>query len=759
MKRFWLDILVAALILAAGCRASRGDAAGSGRNLALGMPYRYAPAATYHLTRGADDARKLTDGRHASGNFWSDRAATAGWQNSGPIRIEIDLPGDSLVDAVSISSARGDRAGVSYPERADLFVGGEEGGYRYLGDLMSGQEHGDGGYQKRTFRAGALRARGSRALVVVRPRGNYTFIDEIEVLGRRGAPPPHPDQRPLVAPEALDRFLEERVALSVERRALAAMVRQARGATPRGGVAASELGALSDELERPIGELSPERLEALRSAMFRVRQRELSKRGDGPFLLWQGDPWGEFSPLALPAPGYRLPGEGIVMDLAQGGTFSDSIGIANATGKACSVSAKVRMEHAPGAAPVVTVREVLPVLRADFRTLGDPLRDTAEGVVIGPGESRQIWLTASCGSLPPGVYRGEIRLEAPGFKKSVPLSVRVWPVRLPHPPRAAVNAWSYLNWRPISGIPQAAAADLERHRVNVIVLHPDQLPWPGKEYKELDRVIRLHPFARHFLLYLAFNDPGRRSLGTGEAYLSPRWRQEFDRWIRETAEHMRRMGVPPASFAFYPVDEPKDEKEAEVLAETARLIKEADPALRVYTTFGDFGRFSDETFARLMTVVDRYQVGIDAIADARVRRLLGAGKEVWSYGGSGKGSHPFKSYRLQAWRAVKYGATGIGFWAYADTGPSGSAWNDFDGTRPDFSVVYETPGGILSSKRWEAWREGAEDYELLALARDRATDPFAALELGRMIDRVLAHPRDYRLFLESRRRLLELASR
>lgn len=758
MKRFWLNILIPVLVLAAGCRASSGDVTGPARNLALGKSCRYAPAAAYHLTRGADDARKLTDGRHASGNFWSDRAATVGWQNSGPIRIEIDLQGESLIDAVSISTARGNRSGVSFPERADLFVN-NGASYRYLGDLMAGEQSEDGGYRKKSFSLAGLKAMGSRALIVVRPRGNYTFIDEIEVLGRTIGPGAHPEQRPLVAPEALDSFLEERVALSVERRALAALVRQARGAASRGGVAARELAALSDELEKGTEELSRVRLDALRNAMFRVRQRDLSKRGEGPFLLWQADPWNEFSPLALPASGYRLPGAGIVMDLAQGGTLSDSIGIANATGTTHSVSVSVTVAPVRGRAPVLSVREVLPVVRADFSTLGDPLRDFSGEVALRSGESRQLWLTASCGSLPPGLYPGEIRLEAPGFSKVVPLMVRVWPVRLPTPPRAAVNAWSYLNWRPISDIPQAAAADLERHRVNVIVLHPDQLPWPGKEYKELDRVIGLHPFARHFLLYLAFNDPTRRSLGIGEAYLSPRWRQEFGSWIRDVAAHMRQMGVKPGSFAFYPVDEPKDEKEAEVLFETARLIKEADPALRVYTTFGDFGRFSDATFARLMTVVDRYQVGIDAIADKRVRQLLGAGKEVWSYGGSGKGSHPFESYRLQAWRAAKYGATGIGFWAYADTGRSGSAWNDFDGTRPDFSVVYETPGGILSSKRWEAWREGAEDYELLALARDRAKDPFAALELGRMIDQVLTHPRDYRLFLESRRRLLELASR
>ena len=76
-------------------------------------------------------------------------------------------------------------------------------------------------------------------------------------------------------------------------------------------------------------------------------------------------------------------------------------------------------------------------------------------------------------------------------------------------------------------------------------------------------------------------------------------------------------------------------------------------------------------------------------------------------------------YRLLPWWAWIYGADGIGFWSYSSTEGS-SAWNDVDGRQPDWAVVYEAlapekDNRPVSSRRWEAFREGLEDYYLLSL--------------------------------------------
>ena len=71
-----------------------------------------------------------------------------------------------------------------------------------------------------------------------------------------------------------------------------------------------------------------------------------------------------------------------------------------------------------------------------------------------------------------------------------------------------------------------------------------------------------------------------------------------------------------------------------------------------------------------------------------------------------------------AWKAFDNGYTGIGFWNYADyqNGTNNKADVDsFDGANANnYSVIYDGPGQtIVSSKRWEAFRLGIEDYELL----------------------------------------------
>ncbi len=44
-------------------------------------------------------------------------------------------------------------------------------------------------------------------------------------------------------------------------------------------------------------------------------------------------------------------------------------------------------------------------------------------------------------------------------------------------------------------------------------------------------------------------------------------------------------------------------------------------------------------------------------------------------------------------------------------------WDDYAGT-PTYSVVYDGPDGVISSKRWEAYRAGVEDYEICKMLKD-----------------------------------------
>jgi hypothetical protein len=77
------------------------------------------------------------------------------------------------------------------------------------------------------------------------------------------------------------------------------------------------------------------------------------------------------------------------------------------------------------------------------------------------------------------------------------------------------------------------------------------------------------------------------------------------------------------------------------------------------------------------------------------------------------------------WWAFKHGLTGAGFWVYADSGSA--SWHDYATPMGYYGVVYgsanapvDTHGEkIIPSCRWEAWREGVEDYQYLITLQTR----------------------------------------
>lgn len=99
------------------------------------------------------------------------------------------------------------------------------------------------------------------------------------------------------------------------------------------------------------------------------------------------------------------------------------------------------------------------------------------------------------------------------------------------------------------------------------------------------------------------------------------------------------------------------------------------------------------------------------------------------------------------------------FLAYADNGSSGTAWVDSEGNRLDYTVIFEGENSIVSSKRWKAWREGVEDYELLLQAKRKVKQGKEMMEFERRVAEVLEHPDDHPSFEETRRFLLAIASR
>jgi hypothetical protein len=271
-----------------------------------------------------------------------------------------------------------------------------------------------------------------------------------------------------------------------------------------------------------------------------------------------------------------------------------------------------------------------------------------------------------------------------------------------------------------------------------------------------------HSYARTFLLFLAFT-PEKKDYGRFGIWMSPAWQDEFAAWLKNITNVLKEHGIGYDRFALYPFDE----RLGEEFYELAKLIKTIDPKIRIFAS--SFGKGPAEC--------NRFQSLIDIWSMSRIEsekhpgwleNVKGFGKEVWTYRarGPGKAHEPYSFYRLMPWWALQNSLTGVGFWVYADPHSDG-LWDDYYAPAGHYGVVYiatKSPvatGGenIIPSRRWEAWREGIEDYmyfEQLQRAADKIkiTNPAKAMQIQQFIknqvDTVLKKPQDYGKINEAR---------
>ena len=86
----------------------------------------------------------------------------------------------------------------------------------------------------------------------------------------------------------------------------------------------------------------------------------------------------------------------------------------------------------------------------------------------------------------------------------------------------------------------------------------------------------------------------------------------------------------------------------------------------------------------------------------------------WAYEATdpGKDLLPLGYYRALGWLGWALGTDGVGFWVYT--------YHDlyWVSQQAHWSVVYVTNGEVVPSRRWEACRDGNEDYRMLYALRE-----------------------------------------
>ena len=395
---------------------------------------------------------------------------------------------------------------------------------------------------------------------------------------------------------------------------------------------------------------------------------------------------------------------------------------------------------------VFSFHEVLqvPTEALDYPYSADalPLLGQAGTIIIPPWDVRQLWINADVSALSPGKWISKIRfrtMESESKEVTANISIDVWKSHLPKQQDLKLCHWGYVHTSILKDQPEAALKDQVSHGTNVFVATNTFAPKANYDedcnligdidFSQHDEYVQQH--SSHGLI-LFFNY--QSSLKCPAKKFSPQWTKAYKHWLKKWIDHLLQMGVAYKDFAFYPIDEPGlREGLVDLFISYSKPIREVDAKAQIYTD--PVKRASMSDLKRMAPYVDIWcpNRGGYLLKEGaeKLTFLKSTGKTVWTYECAGNAKHqsPLGYYRAQSWLVWFRGLTGIGFWSYCTS--RYDPWYMPAGGH-DYLLIYQGDG-VVTSKRWEAVRDGIEDYSMLQQLKDAVENASHKTELAATI--------------------------
>ncbi len=354
-------------------------------------------------------------------------------------------------------------------------------------------------------------------------------------------------------------------------------------------------------------------------------------------------------------------------------------------------------------------------------TLGD-----ASLIDIPPHQTGQLWVTLKTTHLAAGTYQGIIQVKPldESFPiREIQLNLKVYPISLPEKMPVTTYLWDYAS-------SDAYVKDLIDHKVNTLLVNcflcPPECDNEGNvlkiDFSKHDQALAMkhkygNPIVYSYGVIPMFNDYVAKPHGW--AYLSDPWQKAFKSWIRQWVSHLKALGLDYQDYSIQIWDEATGDAVSQVTA-AGPLLRETDSHIRWVMD----GAQTLQEAKQMDPYVDIWIPHLDSLwksayRDSLVSFYKSTHKPIWCYTCRiNMTAQPvLEYYRLKPWYAWKLGFDGICFWDYNSW--RGDPWSDFDilGTEgySDNGVVYSGVNGPVTSRRWEAFRDGLQDYQYLYL--------------------------------------------
>ncbi len=497
-----------------------------------------------------------------------------------------------------------------------------------------------------------------------------------------------------------------------------------------------------EEEAKLAGTLSPLERSSLRDDMadLRNKSKQLNKmtksavKAGTVLAVYEANPWAPFAGRDEIIEG-RIKKPDLKIEAFGGETEYAALNLANYSSRPLTI----RIEADPllslqdssrrGLKGILTFHEVLdvPTQSLDLSADALPLLGQAQTIILPAWDVRQVWLDINVSDLYPGEWETILRfrtLDVESTEAVAGLSIKVWKAQLPEQQALKLCHWGYVHTSVLKDQPDAAFQDQISHGTNVFVATNSFAPRAkfdksgniigDIDFSDHDPYVRRHA-AEGLILFFNY----QASLKGDAERLTPPWIKAYKQWLKAWVDHLQQMGIGYEKFAFYPIDEPGlREGLVDDFIAYSKPIREIDPKIQIYTDPVSGATKND--LKKMVPYVDIWcpnrngyllDEGLDKLA-----YLKSTGKTVWTYECAANAKHqsPLGYYRGQAWLAWHRGLSGIGFWSYCTSRydpwyvPLGGA---------DYLLIYQGDG-VVTSKRWEAIRDGIEDYSMLMLLKE-----------------------------------------
>ncbi len=694
---------------------------------------RMEPKPSYSLTKDQEDLVQLTDGKVSPPIKWL-KKSTVGWQDAAQILLDFELVNGDGLRKICIASAAADYAAVSYPRIIRAYVSTD--GVRYtefgtVSPLAIKTKNALLPYSEQEF---CLEGDvpGKYVVVVVRPEGKYFFTDEIEF---RVADKSIYSRRNDSSPTRY--FSRESIAgLSTAADIATTFKKAIQSNSPT--LPGSKLNAIYEKIDHAFevaGTL--EKLESLLdgsnlSALLYPGMADTPKSSGSPLaglVPRQFDPFSDL-PVYASKKVTQTPWaweDPVLVDdeLAYASVVVDNPSDWSANIRAQAVGFDDALE--------VEMFDVRPVLSKSGGLVSDAVIPHTGSTKFYPWQSKQFIMSfRHVGDLKKRFQGNFILIDADTGKVLLERPIAVQTIQVPGGPKREIEItnWFYTNSVLLKNNLKETLKELDRGHVSLLMLSPWELFAASTRgtinvlpLRSLNQLSHLEQDRFKYGIFVGANDGMLLDSWGTEGCRTPSFEEAIGNALTEVRRRLNRLGISDRRIFVYPVDEPDSAAEFVCVEVITKVSKRRLPEVQTFITLGSL---EGERLRDAIQEIDAFFVLDKQLASDAVREIRRNQRDLWVYSaeGGGKSSSADDFYLGLAWRAIENHADGLGIWTLADPENDGSPWNDFDGRRPDFGLVYfkRSAQNLVPSKRSLAWSQGVSDFFVMLRVDRKAVE-------------------------------------